>query len=43
VREQLRALLQVRSPKRLHAYNQAPGKAAAFAAALKDELGRRVH
>jgi len=37
--EQLRALLRVRSPKRIYAYDRAPGKAAAFAAALQDDVG----
>jgi alanine dehydrogenase len=41
-REQLRALLRVRGPKRILAYDQAPGKAAAFAAAFNDEPGPGV-
>jgi ornithine cyclodeaminase/alanine dehydrogenase-like protein (mu-crystallin family) len=36
--EQLRALLRVRSPKRVLAYDQAPGKAAAFAASSQAAL-----
>jgi ornithine cyclodeaminase/alanine dehydrogenase-like protein (mu-crystallin family) len=36
---QLRALLRVRSPRRVHAYDQDAGKAVSFAAALGTETG----
>jgi alanine dehydrogenase len=41
-REQLRALLRVRSPKRIRAYDQAFGKAAAFAASFRGQLAGAI-
>jgi alanine dehydrogenase len=41
-REQLRALLQVRRPELIRAYDLVPERATALAAALESELGTRV-
>ena len=41
-REQVRALSRVRTPKRIRAYDQVSGRAAAFAVSFRDELAAAI-